>query len=85
MISRLQRGHSIPTVDVAVGENPPFVRNGTALSRDLRHQRVGVADVPRALPALDRGEGRLQQRPRIIGRTRVAREPGEVGLGAQFE
>jgi hypothetical protein len=38
-------------------------------SHDLSEQRAGVSDVPRCLPTLDRGEDRLQQRARIVGRT----------------
>src|SRR5271157_6615245 len=54
-------------------------------SPDLRQQRTGVADILRVLAALDRGEDRLQQRARVVGRARVAPQPGEVGRGAQFE
>ena len=35
--------------------------------------------------ALDRGEDRLEQRAKIVGRTRGAPEAGEVDRGAQFE
>ncbi len=53
--------------------------------RDPGEQRTSIPNVPCTLPALDRGEDRLQQRAGIVASGRVPPEPGEVGRRAQFD
>jgi hypothetical protein len=57
----------------------------TKLSDEFGEQGAGVADIAQVLAALDRGEDRFQQRTRIVMRTGVAPEPGEVGRSAQLK
>ena len=72
---------------VAKGGFLSFSGNGTGQSpsRDPGQYRSGIADSQRGLTPVDCGEDRLEQRARIVVRSRVAPQPGEVGRGAQFE
>jgi hypothetical protein len=54
-------------------------------SRDPCEQGTSIPNVLCTLPALDRGEDRLQQRAGIVGRARVPPQSGEVGRRAQFD
>ena len=63
----------IAAADVALGlSRCPRLKERQLPSPDLSQQGAGVAHVPCGLSALDRGEDRLQQRARIVGRSCLA-------------
>jgi hypothetical protein len=74
------KGQMVPCAPAAA--NRRRVLDRRCRSDEIGKQRAGVTDIVRGLAALDQRQDRLEQRAGIVGRTRVAPQPGEVGRGA---